>query len=70
MTAPADYVLDDALHCSTVLTASSDSAATTIAVPETLATVHITAYKYNSRQPSSGGNITSSDQGLYMLSRS
>ena len=25
--------------------------ATTIAVPETVATVHVTAYKYNSEQP-------------------
>jgi hypothetical protein len=51
VTAPPNYVLDSALHCSAVLTASSNSQATTIAVPETLATVHITAYKYNSRQP-------------------
>jgi hypothetical protein len=51
VSAPVDYVLDDALHCSAVLTTSSDAAATTIAVPETLATVHITAYKYNSLQP-------------------
>jgi uncharacterized surface anchored protein len=49
--APVNYVLDPALHCSTILTTSSDSDASTIAVPETLATVHITAYKYNSRQP-------------------
>ena len=51
VSAPLDYVLDDALHCSAVLTAASDTDATTIAVPETLATVHITAYKYNSLQP-------------------
>jgi len=51
VSAPLDYVLDDALHCSAVLTAGSDTDATTIAVPETLATVHITAYKYNSLQP-------------------
>ncbi len=51
VSAPVDYVLDPALHCSAVLTADSPASATTIAVPETLATVHITAYKYNSRQP-------------------
>jgi hypothetical protein len=50
--APADYVLDPALHCSDVLTTNSPTAQTTIAVPEALATVHITAYKYNSEQPS------------------
>jgi hypothetical protein len=49
--APVDYVLDPALRCSAVLTADSVPQATTIAVPEALATVHITAYKYNSRQP-------------------
>ena len=51
VTAPLDYVLDDALHCSAVIMATSDTDATTIAIPETLATVHITAYKYNSLQP-------------------
>jgi len=51
VTAPPNYVRDDALHCSAVLTASASPTEKTIAVPETLATVHITAYKYNSRQP-------------------
>ncbi|MGH8994598.1 MAG: MSCRAMM family protein, partial [Acidimicrobiales bacterium] len=51
VSAPVDYVLDRALHCSAVLTTSSSSDATTIAVPETEATVHVTAYKYNSEQP-------------------
>jgi hypothetical protein len=51
VSAPVDYVLDDALHCSGVLTSSSDSEERTISVPENLATVHITAYKYNSLQP-------------------
>jgi len=51
VSAPPDYVLDDALHCSAVLTTSSNAEAATIAVPETLATVHVTAYKYNSLQP-------------------
>jgi hypothetical protein len=49
--APANYARDPALHCSDVLTTASSNDATTIAVPESLATVHITAYKYNSRQP-------------------
>ncbi len=51
VTAPLDYVLDPALHCSATLTAESSPTATTIAIPESLATVHITAYKYNSLQP-------------------
>lgn len=51
VSAPADYVLDPALHCSGILSAQSPAATTTIAVPEQLATVHITAYKYDSRQP-------------------
>ena len=49
--APPDYVLDPALHCSDVVTTSSPTSETTIAVPEVLETVHITAYKYNSEQP-------------------
>jgi hypothetical protein len=49
--APLNYVLDDALRCSAVLTAGSGSEATTIAVPETLATVHLSAYKYDTFQP-------------------
>lgn len=51
VSAPLDYVLDRALHCSAVLTSTSSSEATTIAVPESVATVHVTAYKYNSEQP-------------------
>jgi uncharacterized surface anchored protein len=51
VSAPPDYVLDPGLHCSAVLTTSSASEETTIAVPETLATVHISAYKYNSETP-------------------
>jgi len=49
--APPNYVRDDALHCSAVVTTSMSPTDATIAIPETLATVHITAYKYNSRQP-------------------
>ncbi|HEY1826759.1 MAG TPA: SpaA isopeptide-forming pilin-related protein, partial [Acidimicrobiales bacterium] len=49
--APADYLPDPALHCSSTLTMSSPSSATTIALPETLATVYISAHKYNSLVP-------------------
>ncbi len=51
VSAPVNYMLDPGLHCTTTLTTGSGAAATTIAVPESLATVHMTAYKYNSRQP-------------------
>jgi len=49
--APLNYLLDSALHCSAVLTATSPSSATTVAIGEMLATVHVVAYKYNSVQP-------------------
>lgn len=49
--APVNYVADDALHCSAVLTTSSPAQAATIAIPETLATVHLSAYKYDTYQP-------------------
>jgi hypothetical protein len=51
VTAPPDYELDPALHCTGVLTTASPPDATTVAVPETRATVHISAYKYNAFQP-------------------
>jgi Prealbumin-like fold domain len=51
VTAPADYLLDPALHCTAVLTTESPSAATTVALPETRATVHISAYKFDVLQP-------------------
>ena len=50
-TAPVDYLPDPALHCTAVLTTSSPPAATTVALPETLATVHVSATKFNSLQP-------------------
>jgi len=52
VSAPPDYRLDPALHCSAVVTTSSSPEATTIAIGEARATVHLTAYKYNSHQPS------------------
>jgi hypothetical protein len=51
VTAPVNYDLDPALHCTAVLTTSSISTATTVALPETLATVYLSAHKYNSQQP-------------------
>ncbi len=50
VSAPLNYVLDPALHCSAVVTATSDAAASTIAIGETLATLHISAYKYDALQ--------------------
>jgi hypothetical protein len=50
-TAPPDYLLDPALHCTAVLTTASPEAATTVALPETRATVHLSAYKYDALQP-------------------
>jgi hypothetical protein len=49
--APAAYVPDLGLHCSSVLTGSSSPAANTIALPEIPATVYIAAHKYNALQP-------------------
>ncbi len=49
--APPDYLPDDALHCSSTLTTSSPPTATTIALPETVATVYVSAHKYIALQP-------------------
>jgi hypothetical protein len=49
--APTDYLPDTGLHCSSTLTTSSPASATTIALPETVATVYVSAHKYNSLQP-------------------
>jgi hypothetical protein len=49
--APLDYLPDDALHCSSVLTTSSPPTALTLALPETRATLDLSARKYNSLQP-------------------
>jgi hypothetical protein len=49
--APPDYLPDPALHCTSVITESSPPSVDTVALPETLATVYITAHKYNSLQP-------------------
>ena len=51
VTAPVDYNLDPALHCTAVLTTSSPATATTVALPEVLATVYVGAHKYNALQP-------------------
>jgi len=53
VSAPANYSLDPALHCTAVLNASAPPSATTIALPETLATVYLSAHKFNSLNPSS-----------------
>ncbi len=55
--APLNYVPDPALHCSDVLTAANDvvqsnnTPSSTVALPETLGTVYISARKYNSATP-------------------
>ncbi len=49
--APPDYVADPALHCTAVLTTGSPPGASVLALPETLATVHLSARKYDSLQP-------------------
>jgi len=48
--APADYIPDHSLHCSATINASPP-AAVTIALPETVATVYLTAHKYDADQP-------------------
>jgi LPXTG-motif cell wall-anchored protein len=54
--APVDYIPDPGMHCSEVLTtsndaSSSDAAAPVVALPETLATIYLSARKYNSLTP-------------------
>ncbi len=49
--APINYSLDPALHCTAVLTTSSPPEATTIALPETLANLTLSAHKFNSLDP-------------------
>jgi hypothetical protein len=53
--APVDYIPDPGMHCSEVLTTGNDdssSAATpAVALPETLATIYLSARKYNSLTP-------------------
>jgi len=51
VSAPLDYVPDPSLHCTAVLDAGAPVATNTVALPETLATVHLAAYKYNSLEP-------------------
>jgi hypothetical protein len=50
VTPPLNYVIDPALHCSGEISAGTAST-TTISIPETLSTVHVTAFKYDSLQP-------------------
>jgi hypothetical protein len=50
VTAPLDYRLDPALHCTAVLTTSSPLETTTIALPETLAAISLSAHKFNALQ--------------------
>jgi hypothetical protein len=51
VTAPLNYSLDPALHCTGVIDQSTPTTAATIALPEVLATLHLTASKFNSLQP-------------------
>lgn len=51
VTAPPDYVLDPALHCTQVLDAGAPLATTTIALPEVLGQVQLTAHKFNAQTP-------------------
>ncbi|HMD44843.1 MAG TPA: SpaA isopeptide-forming pilin-related protein [Acidimicrobiales bacterium] len=48
---PSDYVPDPSLHCTSVLLTSPPGSPPAVALPETLATVHLSADKYNSTQP-------------------
>lgn len=51
VSAPPDYTLDPALHCTAVITTATPAGRTTVALPETLATVFVDAHKFNARQP-------------------
>ena len=52
VSAPVGYNLDPALHCTAVLDTTSPPGDTTVALPETPATVHLTAHKFNAEAPS------------------
>jgi hypothetical protein len=52
VTAPLNYSLDMALHCTGVVDETTPASASTIALPEVPATLHLTASKFNSLQPS------------------
>ena len=51
VSAPTDYELDPALHCTAVISTDTPEADTTVALPETLATVYVGAHKYNAKDP-------------------
>lgn len=51
VSAPPDYTLDPALHCTAVITTATPPARTTVALPETLATAFVGAHKFNAEQP-------------------
>jgi hypothetical protein len=51
VSAPPDYALDPALHCTSVLDATAPSAQLHIALPETTALVSVFTHKFNAEQP-------------------
>jgi hypothetical protein len=51
--APLNYTLDPALHCTAVLNTTSAPSSLSIALPESLTTVYVSAHKFNSLDPSS-----------------
>lgn len=52
VSAPPDYSLDPALHCTSVVTTTSSPPRLRIALPERTALVTIYTHKFNARQPS------------------
>ena len=51
VSAPPDYAMDPALHCTGVLNAGAPLATTIIALPETLAQVEVSAHKFDALAP-------------------
>ncbi len=51
VTAPVDYSLDPALHCTARITTDTATSTGTVALPETLALVEVFAHKFNSLDP-------------------
>jgi hypothetical protein len=51
VSSPPDFVLDPAIHCTAVLSSQTSGVQSTVALPESVALVHISAHKYNSLQP-------------------
>jgi len=51
VSAPVDYSLDPAVHCTATITTAANTTTSTVALPESLAMVEVYAHKFNSTDP-------------------